>query len=112
VPVNSFTVGAVYNREFGDVDMRVRMDYAYTGHSYGSYETVNPVGQPNLNFYNPAYGVLNGSISLSRGRYVFTLYAKNLLNNQTLIQTPEVNTVYQGYTVHPRVIGASLNAHF
>ncbi len=112
VPVDSFTVGAVYDRALReDLDFRARIDYAYTGYSYGSYETVNPVGQPNLNYYNPAYGVLNASISLTKGRYVFSLYAKNILNDQTLIQTPEINTVYQGYTVHPRVIGLTIDAH-
>lgn len=111
VPVNSFTAGAIYTRPLKeDLLFRARVDYAYTGHSYGSYEKINPVGQPNLNFYNPAYGVLNASISLTKGRYVFSLYAKNILNDQTLIQTPEVNTVYQGYTVHPRVIGLSIDA--
>ena len=112
VPVSSFTVGAIYDRRLAPLwDFRARVDYAYTGHSYGSYETVNPVGQPNLNYNNPSYGVLNGSISLTHGRYVFSLYAKNILNNQTLIQTPEVNTVYEGYTVHPRVIGLTIDAH-
>ena len=28
------------------------------------------------------------------------------------IQSPEINTVYQGYTVRPRTIGVSLKAHF
>lgn len=112
VPVNAFTVGALYARPVKeDLELRARVDFAYTGHSYGSYEKINPVGQPNLNFYNPAYGVLNASISLSKGRYVFSLYAKNILNNQTFIQTPEVNTVYEGYTVHPRVIGLTIDAH-
>jgi iron complex outermembrane recepter protein len=112
VPVSSFTVGAIYDRRLGPQwDFRARVDYAYTGHSYGSYEKINPVGQPNLNFYNSSYGVLNASVSLTRGRYVFSLYAKNILNDQTLIQTPEVNTVYQGYTVHPRVIGLTIDAH-
>jgi outer membrane receptor protein involved in Fe transport len=113
VPVNSFTVGAIYEQPLReDLELRGRIDFAYTGHSYGSYERINPVGQPNLNFYNPAYGVLNASLSLTKGPYVFSLYAKNILNNQTLIQTPEVNTVYEGYTVHPRVIGLTVDTHF
>ena len=69
------------------------------------------VGQPNLNYYNPAYGVLNASVMLKRGKYDISLYAKNLLDDHTLIQTPEVNTVYEGYTVHPRVIGLTFDAH-
>jgi outer membrane receptor protein involved in Fe transport len=112
VPVADFTVGAVYNRSLGEGwDLSARIDYAYTGHSYGSYQKINPVGQPNLNYYNPSYGVLNASINLSKGKYEVLLYVKNLLNDQTLIQTPEINTVYQGYTVHPRVFGVTLAAH-
>jgi iron complex outermembrane receptor protein len=112
VPVGTFTVGAQYDRPLrDDWNASARIDYAYTGYSYGSYQKVNPVGQPNLNYYNPAYGVLNASVMLRKGRYDVSLYAKNLLGDHTLIQTPEVNTVYEGYTVHPRVIGVTIDAH-
>jgi iron complex outermembrane recepter protein len=113
VPDGTFTIGAVYNRPLGDdIDLAARIDYDFTGASYGSFEKINPVGQPNLNYNNPSYGTLNASIRLTRGKYAVSIYAKNLLNDETLIQTPEVNTVYQGYTVHPRVIGATFEAHF
>jgi outer membrane receptor protein involved in Fe transport len=112
VPVGTFTVGAIYDEPLAnDWDFSARIDYDYTGYSYGSYQKINPVGQPNLNYYNPAYGVLNVSVMLKRGKYDISLYAKNLLDDQTLIQTPEVNTVYEGYTVHPRVIGLTFDAH-
>jgi iron complex outermembrane recepter protein len=55
---------------------------------------------------------MNANVTLSIKRYQIGLYAKNLLNDQTIIQTPEINTVYEGYTVHPRVIGVSLKASF
>jgi outer membrane receptor protein involved in Fe transport len=112
VPVGTFTVGAIYDEPLSnDWDVSARIDYDYTGYSYGSYQKVNPVGQTNLNYYNPAYGVLNASVMLKRGKYDISLYAKNLLDDHTLIQTPEVNTVYEGYTVHPRVIGLTFDAH-
>jgi outer membrane receptor protein involved in Fe transport len=112
VPVSTYSVGAIYDLPLEEQwDLRARVDWTYTGHSYGSYETINPVGQPNLNYFNPSYGVLNASVSLTKGRYVLSIYAKNLLDDQTLIQTPEINTVYQGYTVHPRVIGVTLDVH-
>jgi outer membrane receptor protein involved in Fe transport len=113
VPVGTFTVGATYDAPLtGDIDILGRIDYDFTGDSYGSYTKINPVGSPNLNYRNPSYGVLNASVALTRGKYQLSLYAKNLLNDQTLIQTPEVNTVYEGYTVHPRVVGLTFNAHF
>jgi iron complex outermembrane receptor protein len=112
VPVATFTVAAIFDRPLrDDLDLSARIDYAYTGDSNGSYQRINPVGQPNLNFSNPAYGVLNASIMLRKGPYDISLYAKNLLGDHTLIQTPEVNTVYEGYTVHPRVIGLTIDAH-
>ena len=112
VPAGTFTVGGVYDSPIGDdMHLSARVDYDFTGPSYGSYEQINPVGQPNLNYKNPSYGVLNASVRLTKGKYAVSLYAKNLLNDQTLIQTPEVNTVYEGYTVHPRVIGLTFEAH-
>jgi iron complex outermembrane recepter protein len=112
VPIGTFTIGAVVNRSVtDDVDLSARIDYDYTGYSYGSYAKVNPIGQPDLNYNNPAYGVMNASVMVKRGRYDVSLYAKNLLGDHTLIQTPEVNTVYEGYTVHPRVIGLTVDAH-
>ena len=55
---------------------------------------------------------MNASIGLMQGGYRLTLYAKNLLNDQTIIQSPEVNTVVEGYTVHPRTIGLTLTRKF
>ena len=78
------------------------VNYAYTGHSYGSYLVTD------TNYYNPSYGVVNASVGYRFGANQLTLYVKNLLNNETIIQRPEINTVTEGYTVHPRTIGLSL----
>jgi iron complex outermembrane receptor protein len=92
------------------------VDYDWTGHSYGSYQRFTntvALGSPlNLNYNNAAYGVVNANISLSMNHYELSIYAKNLLDDRTIIQTPEINTVYEGYTVHPRVIGASIKMAF
>ena len=56
--------------------------------------------------------MLNANVTVSYGPVDVSIYAKNLLNDQTIIQTPEINTVYEGYTVKPRTIGVSLKAHF
>lgn len=90
--------------------------YDWTGRSNGSYQRYTntvALGSPlNLNYNNPSYGVMNANITLAMMSYQISLYAKNLLNDQTIIQTPEINTVYEGYTVHPRVVGVSLKALF
>ena len=100
VPNATYTASVSYNRQIsGDFTLRARTDYSWTGHSYGSYQATNP------NYSNPSYGVLNANLTLAATRYEVSLYAKNLNNDQKIIQTPEVNTVVEGYTVRPRTIG-------
>jgi iron complex outermembrane receptor protein len=117
VPNATSDVSLSYNTPINDdMDLSALVDYDWTGPSYGSYQRFTntvALGSPlNLNYHNPAYGVMNANVTLSIKRYQIGLYAKNLLNDQTIIQTPEINTVYEGYTVHPRVIGVSLKASF
>ena len=107
VPVATVSGGATYSRPVTDlIDFTGRVDFNWTGHSYGSYQAAN------ANYFNPSYGVVNASLALSHGGYEVSLYAKNLLGDHTIIQSPEINTVVEGYTVHPRVIGVTLKAAF
>ncbi|WP_428334549.1 TonB-dependent receptor [Novosphingobium sp.] len=78
------------------------VNYAYTGHSYGSYLLTD------TNYYNPGYSVVNASLALRFGPHEVSVYVKNLFDDKTIIQRPEINTVTEGYTVHPRTIGLSL----
>lgn len=117
VPDGTFTGELSYSRAITeDVRLSAFINYEWIGHSNGSYQrftnTVALGSLVNLNFNNPAYGVVNANVTLSRGAYDLSLYAKNLANDHTIIQTPEINTVYEGFTVHPRVIGVTLKAHF
>ena len=59
-----------------------------------------------------AFSLSGANLSLTTKRYVLSIYAKNLLDDRTIIQTPEINTVYEGYTVHPLVIGVSVKMSF
>lgn len=107
VPDATVTAGAVYTASLpDDFILTAIANYAYTGHSYGSYQAGNP------NYSNPAYGVVNLSLALTRGRYELSIYAKNALDNRTIIQSPEINTVIEGYTVHPRTIGLTTKVLF
>ncbi len=102
MPNATYTASVSYNRPLnGELTLRSRADYAWTGHSYGSYQAANP------DYSNPSYGVLNASVTVAASRYEVSLYAKNLNNDQKIIQTPEVNTVVEGYTVRPRTIGVT-----
>ena len=103
VPGFTATAGANWLHPLDDTKALTAMvNYSYTGHSYGSYLTTDP------NYYNPAYSVVNASLGLKFGPHQITLYAKNLFNDQTIIQRPQINTVVEGYTVHPRQIGVTL----
>ncbi|KUR80213.1 TonB-dependent receptor [Novosphingobium sp. FSW06-99] len=103
VPDFTATAGANYLHPVGPSGAVIALvNYAYTGHSYGSYLVTD------TNYYNPSYGVVNASVGYRFGANQLTLYVKNLLNNETIIQRPEINTVTEGYTVHPRTIGLTL----
>jgi len=56
--------------------------------------------------------VLNGSIGIEAGSLKVSLYGKNLANNQTIIQRPNVADIYEGYTVRPMTIGVNLSKQF
>ena len=103
VPDFTATAGANYLHPVGPSGAVIALvNYAYIGHSYGSYLVTD------TNYYNPSYGVVNASVGYRFGANQLTLYVKNLLNNETIIQRPEINTVTEGYTVHPRTIGLTL----
>ena len=117
VPQATFDVELSYNRPItDDIKLSALINYDWTGHSNGSYQRFTntvALGSPlNLNFNNPSYGVANANLMLSMKRYELSLYAKNLFDDRTIIQSPEINTVYEGYTVHPRVFGVSVKAFF
>jgi iron complex outermembrane receptor protein len=117
IPQETFDVALNYRWPItAALRLAAQINYDWTGRSNGSYQrftnTVALGSLTNLNFNNPSYGVMNANIILSMKGYELSLYAKNLLNDQTIIQTPEINTVYEGYTVHPRVLGATLKAFF
>jgi iron complex outermembrane recepter protein len=107
VPQGTYTASASYSHPVGgDYTVSTRADYSWTGHSYGSYQVSNP------DYYNPSYGVLNASVSVTASKYEVSLYAKNLNGDQKIIQTPEINTVVEGFTVRPRTVGVTARYWF
>jgi iron complex outermembrane receptor protein len=84
----------------------VRTDYDFTGMSYGTFHVTDP------GYINPSYGVLNGSIGIDTGSFQVSLYGKNLLNNQTIIQRPNIASVVEGYSVRPLTIGLTIAKQF
>jgi iron complex outermembrane recepter protein len=92
-----------------------RVDYSYRGSSYGSYQPLDYNNIPptvNPNYHNPAYGVVNASFGFVGEFYEITAYGKNVGNDRTIIQQPEVNTVFEAYTVRPRTFGVTFKVRF
>jgi outer membrane receptor protein involved in Fe transport len=84
----------------------VRLDYDFVGQSHGDYVATNS------NYLNPAYGVLNMALGLDYGRWEVSLYGKNITDNTTYIQRPEINTVFEAYTVRPVTVGLTAKYRF
>ncbi len=83
-----------------------RGDYEYTGKSFGSFQVTSS------QYVNPAYSVVNVNAGVGFGRYEVALYAKNLFDDRTILQSPQINSVTQGYTLRPQTIGLSVQAKF
>jgi hypothetical protein len=86
-------------------------DYEYTGKSFGSFIVSTP-DAPNPAYVNPAYSVVNLSAGVNIGAFEVSLFAKNLTNNDTILQSPTINSVTMGYTLRPRTVGVALKANF
>ena len=114
VPDLTATLGTNYSFTLNETTKLVtRANYSWTGHSYGSLQPLLPTsGVPNPGYNNNAYGVLNLSASLIGANYDLTLYAKNATNNKTIIQSPSINTVIEGYTVRPLTVGLTSTYRF
>ncbi len=111
-PRYTATVTANYSwRATEEVNPFVIADYEYTGQSYGSFIISTPEA-PNPSYINPSYGAVNLSTGVNVGRYQVSLFAKNLLDNKTILQAPTVNSVTMGYTLRPLTVGVALQAKF
>jgi iron complex outermembrane receptor protein len=98
-------------RVTGDINGFVRGDYEYTGTSYGSFLLPAP-GAPNPSYIDPAYNVANLSLGAGVRQFEFSVFAKNLLNNHTILQSPTINSVTMGYTLRPLTVGVAFQAKF
>jgi iron complex outermembrane receptor protein len=90
----------------GSIQGFVSWDYDWTGQSNGSYQVTNP------NYINPAYGVMNMTVGARVSRWELAVFAKNLLNDHTIIQSPTVNSLVEGYTVQPLTAGMRVSRAF
>jgi iron complex outermembrane receptor protein len=111
-PKYTATVTANYTWHLADAtDAFVLADYEYTGQSFGSFIISTPEA-PNPAYINPSYSVVNLSTGVNVGRFQFSLFAKNLFDNKTILQSPTINSVTMGYTMRPLTVGLGVQAKF
>jgi outer membrane receptor protein involved in Fe transport len=107
VPEWTATISADYDTPLvNDWSGFAHVDYDFTGHSHGAFQTYLP------NFENRAYGVANAQVGVDTDTLKIYLFVKNLLNDHTIYQQPEVASVTEGYTVRPFTIGVSVKRDF
>lgn len=90
----------------GDFDAFVRSDYDWVGRSHGAYS-------PSATDYSrPVYAILNASLGADFGRYEVSLYAKNLLDDQKIIQHVSIEELVSAYAPRPLTVGLNFTAKF
>jgi outer membrane receptor protein involved in Fe transport len=111
-PEYTASVNANYSwRVTSSIEGFLRTDYEYTGKSFGSYVISTP-GAPNPSYINPAYSVVNLSTGVNVGNFEIALFAKNLFDDRTILQSPLIDGEIQGYTLRPLTVGLNFQAKF
>ena len=75
----------------------------WVGGSRGSFDPNNP------DFSRPSYKTLDASIGANFNNWELSLFAKNLLNDQSVLQRPFVQFLTEAYRQRPRTIGLLLS---
>jgi iron complex outermembrane recepter protein len=74
-------------------------NYRGTGNSHGALSSSNP------DYFRPSYGADNATVGLKYRSWEFSLFGKNVFNDQKTIQRPNIQSVVEGITLRPRTIG-------
>ena len=102
VPKYSARLGFEYRfAAFASGTAFVRGSGQWTGASHGT------VVKSSSDYIRPAYVTADASAGLTLDRWEFTLFAKNLTNNQRIIQQPSIQGVSEAYYLRPRTIGVT-----
>lgn len=75
----------------------------WVGSSHGSLVRTDP------DYVRPSYNTVDASVGATFGTWEVSLFAKNLLNNDKVIQKPNVQFVSEGYRLRPLTVGLSLS---
>jgi iron complex outermembrane receptor protein len=103
----SLNLSASYEHPFSaTLSGFARADWQYIGTSHGTFVQSNP------DYLRPSYTLLGGSLGVASGAWEFSVYAKNILDDRKIIQSPADNFVAEGYTPVPRIIGVTGHVRF
>ncbi|MEA3149484.1 MAG: iron complex outerrane recepter protein, partial [Gammaproteobacteria bacterium] len=106
-PSWSSTLTADYQHPVaGSLKGFVHADWKYIGSSHGTFV------QTNNDYRRPSYSLLGASMGIDGGSWQISVFAKNLLNENKIIQSPADNFVAEGYTPVPRIIGVAGDYRF
>lgn len=106
VPKFNATATAQYNFAVGEKSAFVLGGVHWVGSSHGS---LNP---DQTDYERPQYYTVDLSTGITVNNLDLTLFVKNALDNNTVIQHPQVASIVEGYRVFPRTIGVSLATKF
>jgi outer membrane receptor protein involved in Fe transport len=87
----------------GTVGGFVRGAARWVGASRGSFQSTNP------DYDRPSYMTVDASIGANKDAWEFSLFVKNVFNDQTLLQKPYVQFLTEAYRQRPRTIGITLS---
>jgi len=107
VPMWNGKLSANYTTSISNnIDVFASSDWDFTGHSHGTFLPSTP------DFERPSYSIVNASIGAFLGPVELSLYAKNLLNEDKIIQQPVVQVTTEGYRPYPRIVGVNVSYDF
>jgi outer membrane receptor protein involved in Fe transport len=104
VPRFSASLSGEYHFEItNNVDGFARLSSNWTGASFGTPNEGAP------DYRRPGYKIVNASLGANLGKWQVSLFAKNLLNEDKVIQRPVVQFFQENYRISPRTVGVSLS---
>ena len=107
VPKASASLGADYHWALTDsVNAFVRGNGQWTGKSHGTVFRADP------DYSRAAYFTADASAGVNWDKWEVTAFVKNLNNNHTQIQHPNVQNVSEAYYLRPRTVGVTANYEF